>query len=254
MKLGYAVSDLLGSPLTKLIHPGDSEKLKEMLLVSAAKATEAHRVEFRLMRRDGGAIHVAAELRTQPQRGKQIPVTRILARDISTTREIKHKGRSVLPPPPAVAVPAAPARPAAAPDAPADLAGTEKLLVVDDTPDQREIAARMLAKLGYKVVTAEHGRAAIELMKQAGGDTSGGKSPFDLVLLDMTMEKDFDGLDTYRQMVSLFPGQRCIIISGGGKTDRVRKAQELGAGQFVEKPYTFRIIGKALRDELSRKA
>ena len=111
----------------------------------------------------------------------------------------------------------------------------------------------MLSKLGYKVVTAEHGHAAIELMKQARPAGTGRKSPFDLVLLDMTMEKDFDGLDTYRRMIALFPGQRCIIVSGGGETDRVRQARELGVGRFVDKPYTLKIIGKALRDELDQK-
>ena len=67
------------------------------------------------------------------------------------------------------------------------------------------------------------------------------------------MEKDFDGLDTYRRMIALFPGQRCIIVSGGGETDRVRQARELGVGRFVDKPYTLKVIGKALRDELDQK-
>ena len=263
MKLGYTVSELLGAPLTRLIHPSDAEKVEKMLLLAAGKTTEAHRVEFRFMRKDGGVVHVAAELRTQPQHGKQIPVTRILARDITASKEITQKAVKVMPPSSAIApvpmaaarpaVAPAPIRPAAVPDTSADLTGTEKLLVVDDTPEQREIAARILSKLGYKVVTAEHGHAALELMKQAGGEGSIRKSPFDLVLLDMTMEKDFDGLDTYLQMIALFPGQRCIIVSGGGETDRVKKAQQLGVGRFVEKPYTLKIIGKALRDELGPK-
>lgn len=254
MKLGYTVSELLGAPLTKLIHTGDSEKVREALLLASAKTAETHRVDFRFIRKDGEVVHVAADLRTQPQHGKQIPVTRILARDVSASIAEKQKARS--PMPPSLQRAAMSASVTGVPsvlDPSADLRGSERILVVDDTHEQRSISARMLAKLGYKVVTAEHGHAAIELMKQAKGDDPSHKSPFDLVLLDMTMEKDFDGLDTYREMIALYPGQRCIIVSGGGETDRVKQAQELGAGGFVAKPYTFREIGKAIRSELNRR-
>ncbi len=260
-KLGYEVSELLGAPLTTLVHPGDAERVDKMLLRAFGKIDESHRIEFRLVGKDGGVVHVAAELKTQPQRGKQIPVARILARDITAVKEVVRKSMDGAPTSPAMAsIPAprpapatVPAVPAAVPETVADWSGSEKLLVVDDAPEQREIAARMLAKLGYKVVTAEHGHAAIELMKQACPAGGGGQSPFDLVLLDMTMEKDFDGLDTYRRMIALFPGQRCIIVSGGGETERVKQARELGVARFVDKPYTLKIIGKAVRDELDPK-
>ena len=246
---------MLGAPLTKLVHPSDAEKFKNALLFAASKPSEAHRVEFRLVRKDGGHVHVSAELRAQPQRGKQIPVTRILARDVSAA-VVEEEKKAKSPMPPVLNRAAAPSAVAGVPsvvDPSADLRGVEKILVVDDTPEQRSISARMLSKLGYKVVTAEHGHAAIDLMKQARGDRSGHKPPFDLVLLDMTMEDGFDGLDTYREMVALYPGQRCIIVSGGGETDRVKQAQELGVGGFVAKPYTFREIGKAIRGELNRR-
>ena len=254
MKLGCTVSELFGTPITKLVHPSDAEKFKDMLLLAAAKPAETHRIEFRLMRRDGGVLHVVAELKAQPQRGKQIPVTRILARDVSAAivDEQKTKSPVIAPQNRAVASSSVTGVPSVL-DPSADLRGGERILVVDDTPEQRSISARMLAKLGYKVVTAEHGHAAINLMKKSKGSDSSHGSPFDLVLLDMTMEENFDGLDTYREMLALYPGQRCIIVSGGGETDRVKQAQELGAGGFVPKPYTFREIGKAIRGELNRR-
>jgi len=88
-----------------------------------------------------------------------------------------------------------------------------------------------------------------------GSRQNGGKrtSPFDLILLDMSMEADFDGLDTYREMLKLYPGQRSIIVSGCCDMDRIGAAQALGAGEFVSKPYTFQTLGKAVRGELSRK-
>ena len=74
----------------------------------------------------------------------------------------------------------------------------------------------------------------------------------DLVVLDMIMEEDFDGLDTYTEIVKRRPGQRAIIVSGYSATDRVQRMQKLGAGSYVKKPYDRQTIGAAIRQELQR--
>jgi len=51
------------------------------------------------------------------------------------------------------------------------------------------------------------------------------------------------GLDTYKQILKLHPGQKAIIASGFSKTDRVREAKKLGARQYIKKPYTLEKIG-----------
>ena len=61
-----------------------------------------------------------------------------------------------------------------------------------------------------------------------------------------------NGLETYRKIVSLCPGQRAIIASGYSETEEVRETQRLGAGQYVKKPYTMVTIGQAVRAELDR--
>jgi len=66
------------------------------------------------------------------------------------------------------------------------------------------------------------------------------------------MEPGMDGLDTYRGMIDIRPGQRAIIASGFSETDRVHQAQLLGAGAFVRKPYMLEKIGLAVRSELDR--
>jgi two-component system, cell cycle sensor histidine kinase and response regulator CckA len=43
------------------------------------------------------------------------------------------------------------------------------------------------------------------------------------------------------------------MVSGYAETDRVRKAQDLGAGPFVRKPYTLEKLGLAFREVLSIK-
>ncbi|MFY9399693.1 MAG: response regulator [Desulfomonilia bacterium] len=123
------------------------------------------------------------------------------------------------------------------------LKGTEKILVVDDMADQREIAARLLEKLGYTVDLASDGKEAVEYIRNSRAD---------LVLLDMIMEPGIGGLETYREILKINPKQKAIIVSGFSESDRVKSALKLGAGSYVKKPYHMRDIARAVRSELDR--
>ena len=122
-----------------------------------------------------------------------------------------------------------------------DYRGTETVLVVDDVADQRDLSVAILTSFGYSAVAAENGRAAVQYLIN---------HTVDLVLLDMIMEKDFDGLDAYSEIIKYHPGQKCIIISGYSATERVSEMQKLGAGRYLRKPYTRETLGKAVREEL----
>jgi PAS domain S-box-containing protein len=119
----------------------------------------------------------------------------------------------------------------------------ESVLVIDDIAEQRDIAYRLLTRLGYKVHAVSSGEAAVEYLK-------GNKA--DILVLDMIMVPGIDGLETYRKVLEVNPKQRAILVSGFSETDRVREAQKLGAGVYVKKPYVIEKIGVALRDELNR--
>ncbi len=125
--------------------------------------------------------------------------------------------------------------------------GSEHLLLVDDEDLLREVTARMLRQLGYEVATAREGHEAVELL---GNRMEAGSPPYALVLLDMVMEDDFDGLDTYRVISRLCPKQRCMLISGFSDGDRVREAQRLGAGAFLQKPFSVNQLARKVRNEI----
>ncbi len=125
-----------------------------------------------------------------------------------------------------------------------DCIGDEKILIVDDSPDQREIAAKILSKLGYQVATAASGEEAVAYLQN---------QPADLVVLDMIMPDGLDGLDTFRRLREIRPDQRAIIVSGYSESARVQTMLELGAGAYVRKPYTLEKIGLAVRRVLDRK-
>jgi len=124
-----------------------------------------------------------------------------------------------------------------------DIIGNEKILLVDDMEEQRDIASRMLRKLGYSVTSVASGEEAIEHVKD---------NPTDLLVLDMIMDPGIDGLETYKRILEFHPGQKAIIASGFSETERVKETQRLGAGAYVKKPYLLEKIGMAVRMELDK--
>jgi two-component system cell cycle sensor histidine kinase/response regulator CckA len=119
----------------------------------------------------------------------------------------------------------------------------ESVLVVDDVEEQREIAYEMLSKLGYSAETVSSGAEAVEHIKA---------NPADLVVLDVIMDPGIDGLETYKRILELHPGQKAIIVSAYSETKRVKEAQKLGVGAYIKKPYTLDKLGAAVKVELSR--
>jgi signal transduction histidine kinase len=118
----------------------------------------------------------------------------------------------------------------------------ERILVVDDFQDQREITSAMLTELGYRVETVGSGEEALAFVRD---------HDVDLVVLDMIMAPGIDGLETYRRLQALRPEQKTLIVSGFSKTGRVKEAQLLGAGAYVKKPYGIETIGLAVHRELN---
>ncbi len=119
----------------------------------------------------------------------------------------------------------------------------ESILVVDDSPEQRELALNMLFSLGYRVETVASGIEAVEYVKS--------NKP-DLLILDMIMEPGPDGMETYRCILDIHPRQKAVIVSGFSENERVRQTLDMGAGAFVRKPYILKNIGLAVRAELDR--
>ncbi len=118
----------------------------------------------------------------------------------------------------------------------------ESILVIDDVKDQRRIALNLLTTLGYAADAVSSGEEAVEYLKE---------HTVDLLLLDMIMAPGIDGLDTYKKIIEMHPGQKALIASGFSGTERVKEAQRLGAGQYIEKPYTLKNIGEAIKTELA---
>ena len=95
----------------------------------------------------------------------------------------------------------------------------ESILIIDDAPEQRDLAKRMMQRLGYDVPTAASGEEAVALIKER---------PYDMLILDMIMPPGMDGLETYREILKIIPNQKAVIASGFAETERVNETQNWG--------------------------
>ncbi len=119
----------------------------------------------------------------------------------------------------------------------------ESVLIIDDAPEQRDLAGRMLQRLGYDVHAAASGEEAVALIHE---------KRFAVLILDMIMPGGMNGLETFRAILEIVPGQKAVIASGYAESAQVHEAQRLGAGRYIKKPYTLEKIGLAVRSELDR--
>ena len=127
--------------------------------------------------------------------------------------------------------------------------GNENILVVDDEPAQRIVAGRMLRKLGYTVDVVNNGHDAIRLLAKKRSKSPNGDDPYDLVILDMIMEENFDGLEVLREVRKEYPDLKAVIASGFAPTGRVHSAINLGA-KWLAKPYQMDELATVLRTQL----
>ena len=124
----------------------------------------------------------------------------------------------------------------------AELQGNgETILVVDDEAQQRDIAEKLLTHLGYQVVCVESAEKAVDYVRV--------NQP-NLIILDMIMEPGMKGRRTYEEISRIRPGQKAIVASGYSENEEMKKAQLLGAGAFMKKPYTLRQIALRVQEAL----
>ncbi len=118
----------------------------------------------------------------------------------------------------------------------------ESMLVVDDMPEQRELACTILKKLGYSVCSVPCGEEAVEYLRYKRAD---------MVILDMIMDPGIDGLETYKRISEIKPDQKFVIVSGYAETERLKEIQRLGCRFCIKKPYSIAEIGETIKKGLN---
>ena len=119
-----------------------------------------------------------------------------------------------------------------------DWQGAGTILLVDDEETIRTLGVRMLASLGFTVITAADGREALAVYAEHRDEIT-------LVLLDLTMPH-MDGEQTFRELRLIAPGVRVVMSSGYAQNDIAARFAGKGLVGFVHKPYSL----AELRDQL----
>src|SRR5947208_3379135 len=122
---------------------------------------------------------------------------------------------------------------------------SNRILVVDDIVENREILRRRLERQGYVIDEAIDGQDALNMI---------GQQTFDLVLLDIVMPKmgGLEALELIRRehSASALP---VIMVSACSQSADVAGALALGANDYVTKPLDFQIVFARISTQLERK-
>ena len=111
-----------------------------------------------------------------------------------------------------------------------------KLLVVDDEDSLRLLVHDELVNSGYQVDTAESGETALEMIA---------KKKFDIVILDIRMP-GIDGLEVLKHIREDGIKSKVVLLTGVNELKIARDNLELGADDFLMKPYDFRTLKACL--------
>jgi DNA-binding response OmpR family regulator len=121
------------------------------------------------------------------------------------------------------------------------------ILIVDDNEMNRDVLSRRLERQGYTVVAAEDGAEALEKVQQSGVE-------FDLILLDIMMPR----MNGYQVLEALKADTAhrhipVIIISAMDDLESVVKCIELGADDYLFKPFNPVLLRARINASLSKR-
>lgn len=104
---------------------------------------------------------------------------------------------------------------------------TAQILVVDDEPDHAEVMSEALRRMGH-VCTLVHDLAAAQDELKHG--------QFDLIVTDLKMDSDTDGMDVLAAARASQPGAETVMVTAHGDIPTAKQAIKSGAYEFIEKP------------------
>jgi PAS domain S-box-containing protein len=122
--------------------------------------------------------------------------------------------------------------------------GNGRILIMDDEEMIRELAGKIVTHLGYDVEFARDGSEAVNQYRKALEACT----PYDAVILDLTVRAAMGGLETIQKLLELDPQVNAIVSSGYASQPDIMDFEQHGFKGFVAKPYTV----EELRETLER--
>ncbi|HEY2704490.1 MAG TPA: ATP-binding protein [Candidatus Dormibacteraeota bacterium] len=134
------------------------------------------------------------------------------------------------------------ASPELASAAPAQTAGGETVLVVEDEEAMREVTRRILARNGYQVITARGGEDALAIVRAHDGR-------IDLLLTDVVMPQML-GKEVAERVAALLPGLRVLYMSGYAHPVLTSQGTLAEGVTLLEKPFSAPVLLAKVREAL----
>ncbi|MGA8180228.1 MAG: PAS domain S-box protein [Desulfobacterales bacterium] len=123
--------------------------------------------------------------------------------------------------------------------------GKERIFFVDDEESIVKVSCQRLERLGYKVESTTNPLEALDLFRSKANQ-------FDLVISDLTMPK-MTGDKLIKEILNIRPDTPIIICTGFSEKMDIKKAKEIGASGYLEKPHEKRDLAKMVRKVLDGK-
>lgn len=126
----------------------------------------------------------------------------------------------------------------------ADQAPALPILVVDDVADNCRIVSRRLELRGHRTVCAQSGQAALAILAE---------QPAALILLDVMMPS-MNGYEVLEALHAWLGDATppVIMLTARDEPDEIARAMELGAADYVTKPFDFRVLEARINAQLKR--
>lgn len=120
-----------------------------------------------------------------------------------------------------------------------------RILVVDDELPIQRVLRRSLMANGYEVLIADSGRQAVEMALRHQPD---------LILLDLYLPGELDGLDVCKQVRQVMQKVPIIVLSAIAEERQKVRALDLGADDYLTKPFSNEELQARVRACLRRAA
>lgn len=122
--------------------------------------------------------------------------------------------------------------------------GNGRILLMDDDEIVRQVGNQMLTLLGYEVTEVVDGEEAIQRYSEAMDSGT----PFDVVILDLTIPGKMGGKEAISQLREIDPQVKAIVSSGYSNDPIMASHKEYGFSGVVPKPYTLERLGSTVHD------
>jgi len=121
--------------------------------------------------------------------------------------------------------------------------GPERILLVEDEPNVRRIARRILERNGYTVLEASNGAEALRVLERR-------QEPIALVLTDLVMP-EMGGRELASKLRIVSPTSRVLFMSGYTEDAVLRQSVMEPGAVFLDKPFTFDTLIRKVREALA---